>query len=282
MFKGRKIKLAMAFLVSFSLFGCGGDGSVALDGSNSTADENNTSTIPTSAAFLNLYINPYDAEYSLPLDLYYSYVNTPSSLIGEGVAYANHNGEFVNFDSWEEDISSKSVVFTAYDSNAGTIVGQAGSTFTISSNSRNWIYAYGYIGSNKGLRLAKVPFQDSRPSNVSVNVRLLNVYSYADYEGPLDFYMTKEDGGELVLVASSVAVGEYSSAINVPAHPYSNQFAVVPAGDSLPADPETALFYTDFNDGVGLNGGNNYIMLPVLQPTGKQLLPQLEFVIEKT
>ncbi|WP_411992865.1 hypothetical protein [Agarivorans sp. DSG3-1] len=285
MLKGRKIKFAMALLVSFGLFGCGGDeGSVSIGGGgNSLADDDPTTQ--TAVAFSNQYYAPIN------LQLYYSYGPALSNPVGEetDVPYLSHSKTTQLTEDFWKNVSSRDVTFTAVDSNSLGTIGEAGSIKGIKSGNFNLIYAYGHSIAPKGLRLAHVTFLQSRPDNDRFNIRLLNSYSTPGFEGPVDFYMTKSDGGELELVASDIATGNISSVINAVAHPLGNKFAVLAAGTEYPATPgdeNSWLFYADASDGVAINAGNNYIMRPIYVPATDTnaeyniLHPDLEFTVE--
>ncbi|MDO6763524.1 hypothetical protein [Agarivorans sp. 1_MG-2023] len=285
MLKGRKIKFVMALLVSFGLFGCGGDeGSVSIGGGgNSLADEDPSTQ--TAVVFSNQYYAP------LSLKLYYSYGPALSNIVGEDadVGYMSKSKTTQLTEEFWKEVDSRDVTFTAVDSNSLGTIGQAGSIYGLTSGRLNRIYAYGHAIAPRGLRMAHISNLPSRPSNDRFNIRLLNTYSTPSFEGPVDFYMTKSDGGALELVASNIETGKISPVINAVAHPLGNRFAILAAGSDYPAQPDDEkswLFYNDSSDGIAINGGNNYIMRPVYIPASTDvaeynlLFPELEFTIE--
>ncbi|GDY27213.1 hypothetical protein AHAT_31030 [Agarivorans sp. Toyoura001] len=289
MFKSSRANLAALFIIASTLGACGGDG-VDLGGGNSGSEGGVPKEAGTAVALLNLYHSTVEL---LP---YYSYLPNLFNHIGEkdkGLAfYTSSTSTIFSEDIWKE-VDSYPVYFAVNDANSNQPLGKAGSTFDIPARKFSLITTYGSDRSDEGLRFMHVPFLDSKPANDKVNVRLANTYSSESFEGPVDFYLTPEDGGNLVLVAASVEVGEISSVITINAHPDGNKLALLPAGYDYPSDPlneDNWLFYNDATDGHRLNGGSNYVIYPVnvgaptipTQPENESrfLYPLFEFVIE--
>lgn len=289
MFKSSRTNLAALFIMVSTIVACGGDG-VDLGSGSGETDGGVPQETGTAIGFYNLYHSTVEL---LP---YYSYLPNLFNPIGEegqAVPYiGNSESKIFTEEIWDE-VSSYPVNFAVIDANSNLPLGKAGASFDIPAGRYSLVTAYGSDRSDEGLRFMHVPFLNSKPANDKVFVRLANTYSSETYEGPVDFYLTSEDGGSLELVASSIEVGGVSAVITIDAHPDWNKLAVLPAGFDYPSAPlneDSWLFYNDSSDGHRLNGGSNYVIFPInsgvptVAPTPENetrfLYPLFEFVIE--